>query len=647
MKALRVTPLALLLACGGAAIPGGTTAPLAARAPAAATPSVGPRAAACPATVDAKALLARHGAAFGTEAAVLAELPRTLRAEIETEGQRGATELVLDRATHRAETVVGGMYSADGVDAEGPWLVDNAGGLLRLRASEAAPVAYEGWFARRRYLSTFDPARDAAVCADTKDGPRVTLSYRMPEIGAPELTFDAASGVLVATTMASADGRRLTTAVSAWSTADAAGVRWPAATETTDTVASPVHFRLLSAEAGAGCKGVDPRITSTRDCLAPTTPPLAFEWPAGGVVRVPMRYFMNELLLRVTLAGREVWALLDTDAGLSAIDALSKAADAFKPTIEVTGSAAAQKVRAGVGELDALSIGGLTLRHLPVASIPIPAFAGMGDRRPEIIVGVSLFLGAIVRVDYAKGELVLTRGPASLRAGAIAVPFRVLDEQLVVDASFGGETAPFAIDTGSAGGFDLSLRWAKAHGFPGARLTVTYRALTGAGTEASTTQIFRLPSAGLGPIRHDERLVRVDDSPTPNVLAGLIGNQALSRCPAVTFDVGARTMWLDAPCNRPSPEALAGWRLVRKDEPTGVSPWVVESVLVGGAAEAAGVLPGDRLIDVAGKPATLDIARIDAAVSSAEGSKVPLVLVRAGERRKLVLSLARALPESR
>ena len=52
-----------------------------------------------------------------------------------------------------------------------------------------------------------------------------------------------------------------------------------------------------------------------------------------------------------------------------------------------------------MGELETVIVGDLLLQHLPVASVPIPALDDAGDKRPELILGYSLFEAMAVRID--------------------------------------------------------------------------------------------------------------------------------------------------------------------------------------------------------------------------------------------------------
>lgn len=587
----------------------------------------------CPATLDAASLLERHAQRFGSITALEAMLPRTVRTEFETEGKVGVQETVLDRTRYRSESSIGGVYGALGDDGKGPWALGAPGVLVRLREGEALDLAYSSWLDRRAYLNSFDPRRDEVSCQVEGEGPgEVTLRFRRPDLGEPSLSFDAESAALLQAEARGPEGRRLILRFEAWTEPDERGVRWPEAVTQISAVSEPVKFKRPRVSVGPACEGVDRRF-SADGCLSPPSPDLKFEWPAGGVARVPMRYYLGELSLRVGLNGKQVWAILDSGAGLTAIDAGSPAGEAFRPGLEVTGSGVSQKVRMGIGRVDALSVGGLTLRHLPVASVPMPALEAFGDRRPEVIAGYSLFLGAAVRVDYAKGELAFARTAAEItRSGAKAVPFRLLGDLFAVDMTVEGSKGVFQLDTGNSGGLVIHKDWADVQGLLGGRPSLEFKGQTGAGTGEDVSSFLRLGRSELGPLRHDDRLAVVASPPDPGLIAGLLGNRVLSRCSAVIFDVERRTLWLEGSCDRPSPESNIGWRLAKNPDASHRDrPWVIKSVFAGSAAALAGLAPGDRLLDVEGTPAGPDPEKIENLVERPSGTKLRVSALRDGK----------------
>lgn len=591
----------------------------------------------CTEKVDIADLLTRHAGAFGSAAAVAAGLPRTLRNEEEIDGKKGWSELVLDASAFRAEEVLPGIHQAYGIDRDGPWRLGLAGVVFRPKRDEANVIAANAWMARRSYLGTFDANRVRADCIG-QAGAR--LRFALPELGDPELTFALASAALLTSSFAAADGSRSTTTYETWSDHDPRGVRWPRSGSTTDESSNTSKFLLKEVVSGAACSNA-----AKESCLSPPTPALQFSWPASGIVRVPMKHYLGEVSLKVRLNDRDAWALLDSGAEITVVDATTPAGKAFVSSLALSGQGSTQAIEAGLGKLETLGVGDLALTNLPTASIPIPALDDFGNRRPEVILGFSFFLGAAVRVDYAKSEVVFARNAEPLiKSGATAVPIRVMEDKAVADVMLDGVAAPLELDTGNASGISLVKPWADAHGFPGSRASVAMTANTGAGVGTTTGTLFRLANTALGAIHHDNRVVSIHAPPHPGNAAGLVGNDVFSHCRAVIFDLAKRSLWLEPPCDGRVPESKTGWRFDRKESPDFKDrPWILETVIAGGAAEKAGLLIGDRVLSVGGVPADLDSSKIQAVIERPAGTKVVVQFVRDGVRKETMMTLEKLL----
>jgi len=254
------------------------------------------------------------------------------------------------------------------------------------------------------------------------------------------------------------DGTRTLTSFDKWSQKDAAGIRWPIQTTTNDAVVTlPVPTR------GPACtqpgRDGEPLARTGAACTAPAEDRVQVRWPPGGVVRLPLMYLGGELLVSVKVEGRQVHAFLDSGAGITVVDSTLPIGKAFVPTSNVAAQGATQKLRVGLGELPVVDLGDLHVEHLPTASVPIPSLEAFGDKRPEIVLGYTFFALGAVRVDYTKGEVVLAERAESLvEAGSRSVPMRVLGGKLVADVTIDGQPAAIELDTGNAGGIDLTKR---------------------------------------------------------------------------------------------------------------------------------------------------------------------------------------------
>lgn len=486
MRAMRRAALLLLAssACGGAGAPTSTPAPPAPRA----APSVAAAPLTC-AAADVRELLARHARAYGDPSVVAQALPVVVPGTATVEGKGGPMEIVLDRAAFRSTAQVAGLFAGGGMTPEGSWVLGGASGLVeRLRPGvESRAVAIDPLLWRREYVARLGAGEHRVACTDEGGAPRLAVTLDDDDLGRPVFTFDRASAALLSVTHAQADGQPITTSFRAWGPPDANGVRWPRELVETPAVGSAVTMILDAPISGLSCRRLEPRAAAARAegaaCLAPPPPSVELVWPASRVVRVPMKYLGGELLLRVRAGARETWAFLDSGAGITAVDATTPAGESFVATAELAGAGATQKIRLGVGELAEIGVGELIARHVPAASVPIPALEAFGDKRPEIILGYTFLAGAAVRVDFRRSEIAFAHEAARVvGAGARAVPMRVLGGKLAADARLEGEEAVFELDTGNASAFSLLESWADAHGLPGARPTAVMRGLYGAGT---------------------------------------------------------------------------------------------------------------------------------------------------------------------
>src|SRR6476469_10617931 len=102
MRRVAVGGVALLLSCGG-----GQERSKAVAVPAAAAASA-PSVARCPATLDARDVLARHARAYGAPDAVAGSLPITMTGTLSLEGRAGKIERVVAPKASRSYAFIGG-----------------------------------------------------------------------------------------------------------------------------------------------------------------------------------------------------------------------------------------------------------------------------------------------------------------------------------------------------------------------------------------------------------------------------------------------------------------------------------------------------------------------------------------------------------
>lgn len=614
--------LGCLVACGGSPRPPASTT-------AKAKPEATVDAAPCNGDpFDPTALFAAHAAAFGTASEAAAAFPLTLAGKIGINGKTGPFALSIDKARSKTTIDLPGLARADGVDAEGAWQLGSSGSVFRLQPGESR--RFDEWILRRGYLDSLQVGRDHARCERRPSGDVIIVTEWLPELGWPVLVLDRKTAALLSAEHTSVVGGKSTTTYT-WGPREGRAARWPVATESRGD--GPVVHVAFDAPAPAAA-----------DAFAIPPARLVLSFPKGQPVKVPMKMYGSELLLHVKVGGKAAIALLDSGAGISIVEAHGNAAAQFQSVLDFEGQSATQALTFGLGTFADVSVGALAIKSLPGARVPIPAFDQFGVNRPDVVLGWSLFEGVGVRIDYAKSEVTFAPNADALHAqGASPVTVRDLEDKVVVDASLGENArlvrAPFEIDTGNAQGFSLYEGWANAHGFPGERASVSVVGQFSAGTDMTRSVFFRATTE-LGQIHADGDLIEVSESPDSGIIAGLVGNDTLSKCDAVTFDLANRKLWLEGRCERPTTSSHAWWTLLREDDSADKGhPWVIASVAPRGAADNAGIARGDRLLSIDARSAGLayDFA---STMRRPLGTKLAVVVKRANQKKAVVMTLA-------
>lgn len=600
----------------------------------------------CPATIDVRDVLVRNARGYGSAEAIARVPLRAIEGATDVEGQPGKTSVVIAADALRVTSSLGGIVAGTGIDRAGVWhLPGGAGVVERLRgAEEEVDARFLDWLWRRPWLAASAGARASCV-NDGLSGAHVQIAFARPEVGSPSLAFDLETAALIEATHTEADGRVERMTFEEWSDPDKSGVRWPRKSVSRPAVGSSTTTIWSPARAHASCvKRTDQGETTLHEgpeCAEVPENPARLRWPASGRVRLPLSFIRRSLIVRAKASGRELDALLDSGASITVVDATTPAVSLLKAGAEIAGAGSTQAIRASIGEMAGIGVGDLVVGSVPAASVPIPALDAMGKRRPEVILGYTFFAAGVVRIDFAKSEIVLAKpGTQLAAANARAVPLRVASGKLLVQGMVEGHAAWFELDTGNSGGLDLYRKWGDAHGLPGSRPTTKVLGRFGAGGGHTTAQFFRLKSASLGPIDFSGSLVHDGDPPDTGIVAGLAGNTLFAKCDAVVIDHDARKLLIEGACARALPENKMMWRFVKaKDD-----RWEVDLVVPGSSIDRAGIKEGDVVLEVGGKPMGDDPAALEPIETQAEGTQVPVVFERKGAKQRVVVDLRRLLP---
>ena len=194
----------------------------------------------------------------------------------------------------------------------------------------------------------------------------------------------------------------------------------------------------------------------------------------------------DRVYLPVTVDGQTMTAIFDSGATTSAIDAgtltlLGHTATGSFPTPGENGVGAA-----GVASGVDVSIGGLTLHGLTVASMDIASLRAKSGEPWDVILGDEVFYETIVDLDLPH-QRVAFHDPAGWQPppGALMVPLaRDGDDRLVPLSLDGGPPELFVLDTGFTGNMRISPALARRQGLLSGQVSqpVTIGAIGGSAT---------------------------------------------------------------------------------------------------------------------------------------------------------------------
>ncbi len=466
-------------------------------------------------------VLRKHAARFGSERAIAALLPVTL---LGRDGDGLTSFTILRDKSHERATAT----ASRGIGEDGAWAMV-AGVRTRLRPDEAIEPRLDGWLERRRYLRAFDRARDSA---EVSDG-RVRLTYRIEDLGNPELAFDGASGELVEASHTRADGQRLTRRFrDALRPASTPSVAWAAESRdvvgTGDAERGIGRVQLIDVYRDGACPS--PVAGAPIGCASPAPPGVAFEWPSSQTLVAPFDRADGMILIGAMVGTSGTMAILDSGSTVTSFDwkigraLVTNAVSTHISTVHgsVTGAFGTFPGPLSIIGRDTV----LSATNLPVS------ISDLSTLGASVIIGTTFFIAASVRIDFVTHEIAFAQpGRAPHGAGATAIPLRLLDSNIVLEAVLDGEKVLLRVDTGSGHSLTLHRSWAAAHGASAGEYVVG--------------------RTSVGSIAFDHSSADIADYPREVRWAGNIGNGIFERCDAIVIDVSERTLWLEGPCDRP------------------------------------------------------------------------------------------------
>jgi hypothetical protein len=586
----------------------------------------------CDLGVELRAVRAAFGYAPGV---------RELRATgaVESAGMRGDGEideaLGDGRNAQRFQIAVQGD-SATVYDGTMRWQQDVSGGVHPLDAPFARELAVtDAYLARRGYLKVDESATLACLGEHSFDGRPVVTIRALPRGGQPAvLDFDPRTHLLSSVT------ERLPTTMQVTRYADYRevgaltlpfDVRSGTLAEADDGFALSVRqYELLrAARSGDFAK---PRATDVVRMLRgarSTTVPVAIEG--------------RQLLVWAAIDGHAPMPfILDTGGHAILTTGAARALGLHASGAGVSGGAGAGTIGVQYANVASARIGNAELRDQHFLVIPYPySFYERGRQVPLAgILGLEFFERFAAHIDYGAQTLTLSPLNAFVYRGAgVPVRMRFQEDLPLVRAAVDGHAGEFGVDTGNGGSLIVFGPFVDRTG-----LDRRYRSGTiaiGHGTGGANTGRFenvREFSIG-GQTLHG---VRTDFTHMTSgafsswTEAGNLGYSVLLHY-SPTFDYANATLYLQPDARAPvEPVNRAGFSF-EKNAP---GAFDVETVRPSSAASADGIVAGDAIVAVDGRPAT-DFSRADlvALTSQAAGTRLSLRVKHRGSERDVTLTL--------
>jgi len=386
--------------------------------------------------------------------------------------------------------------------------------------------------------------------------------------------------------------------------------------------------------------------TLTRETLTPARPLTAYgpptaapkDWSmADGArqVTVPFRLLNNHIYADVKVDGKGPFLFIFDTGGQFILS--PPTAKALAETI--TGDTAVHgagegTVEAGFTKVGSIGIGDLKLGGQTVGVLPFHSAKTEGFEAGGMI-GFEVFRRLVTRIDYGAHTLTFV-DPATFdpKDAGIAVPFAFYQTIPQVQGAFDDLPGRFDIDTGSRVEVTLTSPFVNAQHliakFPKGTMAVDGWGVGG----HSRAYVTRGASLTLGPVKIDDVVAGFSTQKSgafaDPTYQGNVGAGILKRF-VVTFDYGHQIMYL-----KPLPTPVADTGVFDRS-----GMWInladdgfeVVDVSAGGAAAAAGLAVGDRIVAVDGKPAgTLSLSDVRMTLRDRPVGTVVAVEVKRGDK---------------
>ena len=351
---------------------------------------------------------------------------------------------------------------------------------------------------------------------------------------------------------------------------------------------------------------------------------------------VPFRMIDNREFVEAYVNGKGPYAFV-VDTGSVTLITPEVAAEAGVASVDAG-------LSGGVGEkrepmrravLGRLAFGDVNLTQLTVGVASLREIRdAIGFARFDGIIGSDVLRRYRTRIDGIGSGVMQLSGATPVGA---ALPFAIVDNEIVVAGSVNGIPGDFIVDTGDRSTLTLFGPFVEKHGLGTTKGVI---AVTGWGIGGPVRARVTRADFAAGPlVGHNiiarQSLQRAGAFTDPR-FAGSIGNGLLKNY-ALTFDYAASRIFVARSAGTPQADAYDRSGMWLRRVPAGLE---VAGVVSGGPADEGGLHAGDVVVAVDGTPAAaLDLIELRARLAAAATTTVRLRISRPAGEHDTVLAL--------
>jgi hypothetical protein len=186
--------------------------------------------------------------------------------------------------------------------------------------------------------------------------------------------------------------------------------------------------------------------------------PVAVEVPAAGVT-LPMQDVGGRPVVEVRINGKGPYRfILDTGASMTVIDSELKNELKLKAVPGMRAAAPGHGPAPEIVSVDALRVGGATLKGVTVALMPLGKLL-TGEQRPRGVLSASVFPGHLVTFDFPGRKIVLKKGALAASDTSTTLAYGTDDLLPTLPLTIAGRETRVQLDTGSGYGLMLPTRF--------------------------------------------------------------------------------------------------------------------------------------------------------------------------------------------